>query len=268
MTIVTISRGTYTKGKEVAEILAQELNYECLSREIIIEASEEFNIPEIKLVRAIHDAPSILDRFTYGRERYLAFIKAAFLKHLQRDNIIYHGLAGHVFVQDISHVIKIRITADLEFRIQEEMKRENISREQARSIIVKDDAERNKWTMSVFDADISDPGFYDIILHIDTMGVKEAVSIIRHAIALPCFKSTPKSRRRLGDLCLASQVEAALISDFPKVTASASNGNVFVNIRGSLIDEKTVSEKVCRMLENLEGIDKIHVNMIPYVIED
>jgi hypothetical protein len=58
MTIITISKGSYSRGEEVAEKLAEELNYKCISREILLEASEQFNIPEIKLVRAIHDAPS------------------------------------------------------------------------------------------------------------------------------------------------------------------------------------------------------------------
>ena len=52
MSIVTISRGSYSKGKDVAEKLAQKLQYDCVSREILLEASEEFNIPEISLVRA------------------------------------------------------------------------------------------------------------------------------------------------------------------------------------------------------------------------
>ena len=62
MPIITISRGSYSKGKAVAEKVAQKLGYECISRDIILEASEEFNVPEIKLIRAIHDAPGILDR--------------------------------------------------------------------------------------------------------------------------------------------------------------------------------------------------------------
>ena len=61
MSIITISRGSYSRGKEVAETLARELGYECVSREIILEASEQFNIPEIQLVHAIEDAPSILN---------------------------------------------------------------------------------------------------------------------------------------------------------------------------------------------------------------
>ena len=43
--------------REVAEKLAQTLGYECISRDILLEASEQFNIPEIKLLQAIHEAP-------------------------------------------------------------------------------------------------------------------------------------------------------------------------------------------------------------------
>ncbi len=139
MSIITISRGSYSRGKEVAEKLAHSLGYQCLSRDILLEASELYNIPEIKLVRAIHDAPSILERFTYSKESYVAYIRAALLRHVQKDNVVYHGLAGHFLLQGIPHVFKVRIIADLEDRVKEEMKRENISAEEARRILQKDD---------------------------------------------------------------------------------------------------------------------------------
>ena len=65
MGVITISRGSYSKGKEIAEKLAQQLGYECVSRDILLETSTHFNIHELKLIRAIHDAPSIFERFKY-----------------------------------------------------------------------------------------------------------------------------------------------------------------------------------------------------------
>ena len=62
MTVITISRGSYSHGKEIAENVAERLGYDCTSREILIEASKDFNIPELKLFHAIHDAPSLLDQ--------------------------------------------------------------------------------------------------------------------------------------------------------------------------------------------------------------
>ena len=79
MAIITISRGSYSRGKEIAEKVAARLGYSLLSRDILLQASEEFNIPEIRLVRALHDAPSVLERFTHGKERYVSFIQQALL---------------------------------------------------------------------------------------------------------------------------------------------------------------------------------------------
>ncbi|MCF6246934.1 MAG: cytidylate kinase-like family protein [Desulfobacula sp.] len=268
MTIVTISRGTYSRGKEIAEKLAAALNYECLSREIVIEASKEFNIPEIKLVRALHDAPSIFDRFSYGKERYIAFFRAALLKHLQRDNIIYHGLAGHAFLQDIPHVLKLRIIADLDHRIQEEMKREDISADQARQILVKDDTERHKWSLTLYGLDIWNPSFYDMTLHLDNLNVDETVSIILHTIEHSCFKTTPQSQAKLDDISLNAQIEAALTNEYPKATVESRNGTAYVSIRGSLIDEKNIFSKVNRLVKKVAGVEKIHVNIVPHFIED
>ncbi len=268
MSIVTISRGSYSRGKEITEKLAGILGYEYASREVILEASEQFNIPEIKLVRAIHDAPSILDRFTYGKEKYIAFFRAAFLKRLQKDNLIYHGLAGHVFVQNIPHILKVRIIANLDDRVKEEMKREKISADQARHLLVKDDAERRKWSMALYGLDTWDQRFYDMTLHLDTMGVEDAVSTILNTLGLPCFQTTSNSLELLDNLSLSAQVEAALASEFPKATADVVKGNAYVSIRGSLVDEKRITAKVNRLVEKVEGIKKVNVNVVPHLIED
>ena len=85
MGVITVSRGSYSKGKEIAEKLSQNLGYECISRDILLETSANFNIPEFKLVRAIHDAPSIFERFKHGKEKYIIFIREAFLERIKME---------------------------------------------------------------------------------------------------------------------------------------------------------------------------------------
>ena len=268
MSIVTISRGSYSRGKEVAEKLARALQYECISREIILEASELFNIPELKLVRAIHDAPTILDRFTSGKERFVAFFRAALLTHLQRDNVVFHGLAGHFFLQGIGHVLKVRISADLNDRVREEMQRERISADEARMVLVNDDDQRRRWGLQLFGQDSWNPLLYDMVLHIQNMQVDDAVAIILNTLARPCFQSTPESRRQLDDLALAARVEAALVKEFQRVSVDAENGSVFVNVRGSLVDETLLTNKVKRLTQKVKGIDALNVNVVPFVVEE
>jgi cytidylate kinase len=255
MSIITISRGSYSRGKEVAEKVAAALGYECISREILLEASEQFNIPEIKLVRAIHDAPSILERFTYGKERYVSYLKAALLKHIQKDNVVYHGLAGHFFLQEIPHVLKVRIVADLEDRIAEEMKRENISAAEARHILKKDDDERRRWSIQVFGVDTWDPMLYDMVLHIKSLKVDDAVELILQAARLPFFRTTPPSQKILDDETLAARVQAALVEEFPTARVTARDGELFVDIKGDLTQEKEVMARVRRIASNVAGIE-------------
>ncbi|NIM21549.1 MAG: cytidylate kinase-like family protein, partial [Candidatus Latescibacteria bacterium] len=72
-------------------------------------------------------------------------------------NVVYHGLAGHFFVKDISHVLKVRIIAEMEDRVKLEMERERISQSEARRILRSDDQERRKWSLSLFGVDTWDP---------------------------------------------------------------------------------------------------------------
>ena len=84
MSVITISRGSYSYGKEVAEKVARKLGYECIAREVLLEASEHFNIPEVKLIQAFEGAPSLWDRLVQGKEKYIAFIQVALLKEFQK----------------------------------------------------------------------------------------------------------------------------------------------------------------------------------------
>ena len=135
-----------------------------------MKASEHFNVPEIKLARAINDAPSIFERLTYGRERYVAYIREALLHQFVKDNVVYHGLAGHFFVPGVCHVLKVRILADLEDRVAEEMKRQGISAEEARTFIKQDDEERYRWSYQLYGIDTRDASLYDLVIKAQVHG--------------------------------------------------------------------------------------------------
>jgi len=265
MPIITISRGSYSRGKEVAEKLAKKLDYECISREVLIEASGQFNISEIKLVRAIHDSPTILEQFSYGKEKYVAYIRAALLKRVQKNNVIYHGLAGHFFLQNISHVLKVRIIADLKERIEEEMKRENITFEKARHIIKKDDEERRKWSHSLYDTDPWDPNYYDLILHIKTLSVDDVVDVIFHTAQKPCYQTTLDSQKSINDLFIVTQVQAALIKDLPMAHINIRDDTVYVYIDSPPSQLKHIVEQVEELTKGIIESKNISVKAYPCV---
>jgi len=226
--IITISRGSYSRGKEIAEKVAEQLGYRCTSRDILLDSSKEFGIPEIKLIRALHDSPSVLERFTNGKERYLAHIRSSLLQQAQKDNLVYHGLAGHYFLLNIPNVFKLRITADLEDRVREEVKRENIPVDEARYILKKDDEERRKWGLKAYGIDTWDSRLYDMTIHIGTFSVNDAVDIICHVVQKDTFKTTEESKKIINDKALAAAVKVAIIKIAPLAEVECQDGNISI----------------------------------------
>ena len=259
MSLVTISRGSYSKGKEVAEKLAQRLGYECISRDVILEASKEFNVPEVKLIRAIHDAPSILDRIGFGKEKYITFIQDEILKHLRKDNVVYCGLAGHFFVNSISHVLKVRIIADLDERVKNEAEREGISRKEALRILQSDDEERRKWSIHLYGIDTHNPELYDLLIHIKKITTDDAVQIICETLALDRFKTTPESQQHVEDLALAAEVKAALVNLEPDVDVIAEKGKLQIHTAGLLTRQRGVHKDIEVIASSIEGVKEVIV---------
>lgn len=257
MSIITISRGSYSKGKETAEKLGRKLGYDCIGRDLLIEASKHFDIPEVRLIRALHDAPSILDRFTYGKERYVSFIRRELLERLRGDNVVYHGLAGHFFLKGVPHVFKVRIIANLEDRIAEEMRRENISEEKARQILVKDDYERRRWALHLYGIDTTDPCLYDMVLHVDKLKVDDVVEIIATAAKRPSFQTTPESQAIIDNMVLCAKAESALVDAYPTVKCSVTQGTVHVTVQESLSKKEKVEAKIPETLKQVEGLEEI-----------
>ena len=255
MAIVTISRGSYSRGKEVAEKLAQKLGYQCISRDILLEASDEFNIPEIKLVRALHDAPSVLERFQHGKERYLSYLKSALLQHVKSDNVVYHGLAGHYFLRHIPHVLKVRVIADMADRVKEEMARENISAEKALYVLKKDDEERRKWGIQVCGMDPWDSRLYDLVLNVKTLTVDDTIEILWDTARKPAFETTPESQQRINDLALAMKVQVALVRMVPTVKVEADGGHVFVSAFGENVPKS--DDLMAKIKEIAGGVDGV-----------
>ena len=259
MAIITISRGSYSKGKEVAEKVAQKLGYQCYAREVILEASKEFNIPEIKLVKAVHDAPSILERFSYGKEKFIAYFQAALLKCLLRDNVVYHGLAGHFYVKGVSHVLKVRIIAEMKDRIQIVMDREKISYESALALIKKDDLERRKWSQHLYGIDTSDPILYDLVIRVRKMTVDDAADVICHTAGLETFKTTFESQKAMEDLVLASEVKTTLLEIKPDIQVFVRDGVVTLGASAQIMKDPDLVREMERITGSIPGVKEVNV---------
>lgn len=263
MAIITISRGSYHHGKSVAEKLAAKLGYDCISRGQIIDSLDGFHLPEIKLKRGLHDAFSLLDRFPNGKKRYICAVRAGLLKQFMAGDLVYHGLSGHHYIKSISHVLKVRIVADLDNRIQAEMERSGVTADQARRLLKKDDEERRKWAMFLYDIDLFDSSLYNLVIRVGHLSEEDAVNIIADAARLPLFQETEQSRAELADAALQAAAAQALF-DFPTASVQVNQGMLKVGMKVPEDQQEEIAEKVSHLLEAVAGMGEFSIHMAPY----
>jgi len=262
MAIITISRGSYTRGKEVAEKVAEKLGYECIGREALLEASIEYDVPEVRIGRGAYDAPSVLDRFTGGKERYIAYIQAAVTSHVRKDNVVYHGLAGQFLLPGVAHVLKVRIIAPLEYRVKVVTERDNVSEQKAISILRRGDEERLRWTKKLFLIDQRDSSLYDLVLNIDKCTVEDAVNTICYVAGFKGFQATPESQKAMDDLYLACEVRARLIDMKPDVEVTADSGTVVVKTLAHGEQAANIIRDIKRIAETVPGVNEVRIQKI------
>ena len=261
MAIITISRGSYSRGKEVADKVAEKLGYDCIGREALLQASDQYDIPEVRLIRTTHDATSILDSLIGGKERYVAYIQAALTSRVKKDNIVYHGLLGQFLLQGVSHVLKVRIIAPLEYRINVVMVRDNVERRKAIRILRRDDEERYRWARKLFLVDPRDCNLYDLTLNIDKCTVVDAAALICHTTGFKGFQTTPESQKAMDDLQLACEVKMRLVDMRPEVEVSADNGTVSVITEAHAPQEENVAREIRRIAETVPGVSNVLVHV-------
>jgi hypothetical protein len=209
-------------------------------------------------VRAIHDSPSILDRFRHGKERYISYYQYALLKHVQKDNVIYHGLAGQYFLRSIPHMLKVRILANMEDRVKEVMRRDQVSRQDAELRLRTDDEERRRWGLKLYGVDTWDSRLYDMVLLIDKLSVEDAVDLIAETIKKPVFQTTAATQKVLDNQVLCAKIHAMLVNFSLMIEVQAHDGVVTLcNIGEVLRSDEGLRAKIEGLIKEIEGVKTI-----------
>jgi len=259
MAIITISRGTFSGGQKLAECIAAKLGYRCISREVLVETAKEFDVSEEKLLEALTKKPWLLERLTRARDRYLAYIRATLLKEVKDENVVYHGYAGHLLLKDAPHVFRIKVIANMEFRIKNAMERNNLSREEALQYIREVDEGRARWTRFIYDVDWNDPNLYDLVVNLDQIAIESACEVVCHLSGMEGYQRSDLSRKVIADMVLASHLKALIAADSNisdrRVEVVADGGVVTVSGTVESIAEADRIRNIVRMEPGVAEID-------------
>ncbi len=260
MPIITISRGSFSGGKMLAECLSRRLGYRCIDREQVIHKAAEWGVSQDDLRTAIEKPPSFLGQSQHTKYAYLAFIQAALTQEVREGNAIYHGLAGHLLLGQGPHILRARIIAPMEFRIAQVQQRLKYDRKKAIAYIETKDDERRKWTRFLYGVDWADASLYDLVINLQQMNLDEACNVIAAAAQSECFAATGTTRRALDDLATASWVKAnlAMNHDTCDLQFEVNAHGGFVAIKGK-IDSPVQAKKIRSFVQTMPGVQKVQL---------
>ena len=261
MPIITIYQGASGEGQELAETVAEVLGYRCVGREVLVEASRRYDIPEAKLNEIIEKGLHWWERLLQDLRPYRIALQATLCELAHDGKVVYHGHLGHELLPGIGHVLKVLLTAPIEFRVEQVRARQSLTEVAARHYIEEVDKARSRRLMAMFGTDWRDPNRYDLILNMGKMRREGAKRVIIEAAKLEAYQPTPASEQAFNDLSLGSRVHAALFAS-PDVGGSAlevraEGGHIHVKGR---VDQGSEDE-VEKLVRNVPGVTKVTTDL-------
>jgi len=262
MPVITISRGTFSGGLALAQCISDRLGLECVSREVLADAAEASGLPLTDLSEAVEKPPSLIDRLSWDRNRYLACVRESLCRHAESGALIYHGHGGHILLDGIPGVVRILVIADMKSRLAAAMERQKLDRDGAVLYIERVDEYRSRWTRFLYGREWRDPFQFDLVVNLARMTIPEACATVVSLAEQPSFRIDESSRKALRDGALASRAEAALLGDkrtrLKRLEVSADDGVVTVQ---AVARSRKDMDAVREVLAGVEGIDDVQLEM-------
>lgn len=268
MSIITISHASYSGGNEIAEKVASSLNYRSADREVLIEASRRYGIPEAKYEEILETQGHWWERWMESLRLYRITIQAAMCEVAQGGSVVYYGRAGQELFPGIKHVLRVLIVAPIESRMQEVKARKGMEGENARHFLKELDRVRGRRMRALFNVDWLDPVGYDLVLNSSSISTDGAARVIAELSRREEFQPTAESERAFQDLTTTSRVQAALI-------ISPKTRNIILNVRSDsgkvtvsgILADPDLEKEIVRITKGVAGVTEVITDIEPPPIE-
>ena len=265
MPIITLFNGSYCNEKQVIEEICSRTGYRLVAdEEIVAEAGRRSQIPGEKIERVFSNKTSVFNRLTRERERSLAHLRAVLAEKLADDNLIFSGFAGQLIPGNISHVLRVCLIADMEYRINAACEDRGVEKPEALKIIHRKDEKSAEWMYLLHDSiDPWNTDLYDISFPADKTSAADIAGTVTENIAKPVVQATDASKAAVNDFNLATEVEIALVEKGHTVDVDVHDGSVFLTINKPVLRLKRLEEELREIAIGVEGVKSVEAKVGP-----
>jgi len=249
MAVITVFSGSFCKEEQVCREVQSKTGYPVFSdKEVVAEASRLSGIPETRLDRSFSARTSVFNKFTHEKERSIAYLRLAVAGLLCREDLLISGFSGLLIPNEVSHVLRACLIADMNFRASLAMVEQGLPEKEAAKVLHNQDEDRTVWVSTILHkTDPWDASLYDILIPMGKTEVAEAASLIVRSANSQLLKPTAASKGAVEDFLLASKVEIALLEEGHHVAVTVKSGQASLTINKHVL-------MLGRLEEELRGI--------------
>jgi hypothetical protein len=178
------------------------------------------------------------------------------------DAVVCHGVAAHLYVTGVSHVLKVRVLCDPELRSEELAARHGLSAAKARAALAREIRIRKRWSKGAYGRDETDATLYDLVVKIGQISVERACEMIAETAGDRAFRPMTYSMKRLQDLFLQSRVRAAVTERFPNAQVVVLNGDLTVRMTSLKRDRARHEAQLEELVSRVPGIGSFEVEVL------
>jgi cytidylate kinase len=256
MSIITISHEAFGDGRAVAERVATILGYRCISREVLIKASQRYGIAEAKFFEVLEEKPHHWwAKLLESRGIYRIVLQAALCELAQEGNLVYHGRAGQEFFPRIRHVLNVFVDTPRQSRVQQVKTRKGLREEAANEYLDELDRIRARRLKELFNIDWRDPTRYDFVLNTARLSVETAARSIAEVSQQEEYRPTAESLQAMKDLTINVRVEALLVTSpdirISNLEVQTNGGEVYVS---GILVAAGLEKIIIDVVKNVPGV--------------
>ena len=163
-----------------------------------------YGISEAKLNDVLEKDAYWWERWLQDMRPYRTALQAAMCEIAQEGNFVYHGHIGHELLPDICHVLKVMLTAPLEFRISEIQSQHGLDEAGRTGLHRPRGCSRYSEVVALFGTDWRDITRYDLALNVAQLGIEDVTRVIVEAARLERFQPSAASKQDFKNFTLVS----------------------------------------------------------------
>jgi cytidylate kinase len=264
MAILSISNEFKSRATEIGHAIEKQLGYEFLSQSRIMkeasQAGKDWARFSVEYGQAM---PTIWERYDWSFMGFMALVQCIIIDHAQKDNIVIMSRGANYLLNGIPHILRIRVVASVEKRIERIMMQENLSWETARLLVKKADHEITSAIQQLYGKKWDDPGAYEIKFDTSIQEFDQIIESVKSLLMAKDNLKTPEAQQQLAMKALAARIKAGIFTNpkflIPTLEVEvAQDGIALHGVARSIKEHQAIDKEVIRIAGNTPVTCKIH----------